>query len=182
MSTDERPLFEAFYGALLVVHPVLVDQVRRGLSGSVPTIRCSVSWSVCGVSRLLGRHLSSCVSEDGTSAEVRAGARTAEGTIEGKLSADVPPGTEQHHEARWLPEVGRPVKYMIVIEKTPRSYGAYVPDVPGCVAAAETRSGVIQLMREALAVHLEGPREDGASIPLPQASAVEVELGVAATA
>ncbi len=71
---------------------------------------------------------------------------------------------------------------MIVIEKTPRSYGAYAPDVPGCVAAAETRSEVIQLMREALALHLEGLREDGDPIPPPQASSVEVEVGLAATA
>ena len=71
---------------------------------------------------------------------------------------------------------------MIVIERTPRSYGAYAPDVPGCVAAAETRSGVIQLMREALALHLEGLREDGDPIPAPRASSVEVEVGLAATA
>lgn len=71
---------------------------------------------------------------------------------------------------------------MIVIEKTPRSYGAYAPDVPGCVAAAETRSEVIQLMREALTLHFEGLREDGDPIPSPQASSVEVEVGLAATA
>lgn len=71
---------------------------------------------------------------------------------------------------------------MIVIEKTPRSYGAYAPDVPGCVAAAETRSEVIRLMREALASRLEGLREDGDPIPLPQASSVEVEVELAATA
>lgn len=71
---------------------------------------------------------------------------------------------------------------MIVIEKTPRSYGAYAPDVPGCVAAAETRSEVIQLMRGALALHLEGMREDGDPIPRPEASSVEVEVGLAATA
>ena len=51
-----------------------------------------------------------------------------------------------------------------------------------CVAAAETRSEVIQLMREALALHLEGLREDGGPIPSPQASSVEVEVGLAATA
>ena len=71
---------------------------------------------------------------------------------------------------------------MIVIEKTPRSYGAYAPDVPGCVAVAETRSEVIQLIREALALHLEGLQQDGDSVPPPQASSVEVEIGLAATA
>ena len=71
---------------------------------------------------------------------------------------------------------------MIVIAKTPRSYGAYAPDVPGCVAAAETRSEVVQLMREALALHLEGLREDGDPIPPPLASSVEVEIGLAGTA
>ena len=74
------------------------------------------------------------------------------------------------------------MKYLIVIEETPGSHGAYAPEVPGPVAAAETRFEVIRLMREALALHLEGLREDGDPIPSPRASSVEVEVGLAGTA
>lgn len=59
------------------------------------------------------------------------------------------------------------MKYLIVIEKGPESYGAYVPDLPGCVAVAETREEVITLIDEAIAFHLEGLREEGSPIPDP---------------
>ena len=42
------------------------------------------------------------------------------------------------------------MRYAIVVEKGPASYGAYVPDLPGCVAAAETRGEVLKLIREAI--------------------------------
>ncbi len=83
--------------------------------------------------------------------------------------------------ARLAPGSEALVKYLIVVEETATGYGAYAPDVLGCVAAAETRSEVIQLMREALALHLEGLREDGDPVPSPRASSVEVEVGLAAT-
>ena len=59
------------------------------------------------------------------------------------------------------------VKYTIVIEKAPDNYAAYAPDFPGCVATVRTRPRVIQLMREGIAFHLEGPRSDGQSVPPP---------------
>jgi predicted RNase H-like HicB family nuclease len=52
-------------------------------------------------------------------------------------------------------------KYAVVIEKGPTSFGAYVPDLPGCVAVAETRTEVGQLIAEAITFHIEGLREDG---------------------
>ncbi len=71
------------------------------------------------------------------------------------------------------------MKYTIVIEKAPNNYAAYAPDLPGCVATAETRARVIELMREGIAFHLEGLREDGEPVPRPQATAVQVDVAQA---
>jgi len=68
------------------------------------------------------------------------------------------------------------MKYLVVIEKGPTSYGAYVPDLPGCVAAAATMDEVEKLIRQAIAFHIEGMRQDGADIPEPASSAKEVEV------
>ena len=51
------------------------------------------------------------------------------------------------------------MRYLVVVEKGPSSYGAYVPDLPGCVAAGESREEVLSLIREAIALHLEGLKE-----------------------
>lgn len=60
------------------------------------------------------------------------------------------------------------MKYAIVIEKVAGgNYSAYVPDLPGCVAAADTLEEIKQLMREGIEFHLEGMREDGDPIPEP---------------
>ena len=58
--------------------------------------------------------------------------------------------------------------YAVVIEKGPTSYGAHVPDLPGCVAAAETREEVCELIREAIHLYLEALEEDGLPVPEPQ--------------
>jgi predicted RNase H-like HicB family nuclease len=63
-------------------------------------------------------------------------------------------------------------KYAIVIEKGPSNYSAYVPDLPGCIAAGATVEETESLLREAIDLHLEGMREDGLPIPEP-ASVVE---------
>ena len=73
----------------------------------------------------------------------------------------------------------RMTRYAIVIEKGLTSYGAYVPDLPGCVAAAETRSEVLELIREAIEFHLEGMRGEGLPIPDPSPSADHVEVALA---
>ncbi len=57
------------------------------------------------------------------------------------------------------------MRYAIVIEKGPTSYGAYVPDLPGCVAVAKTAAKVRKLIAEAVPLHLAGLREDGLPIP-----------------
>lgn len=59
------------------------------------------------------------------------------------------------------------MKYAIVIEKGDTSYGAYVPDLPGCVAAAETKKEVVELIKEAIEFHIEGLKEEGGPVPTP---------------
>jgi predicted RNase H-like HicB family nuclease len=68
------------------------------------------------------------------------------------------------------------MKYAIVIERSPTGYAAYVPDLPGCVAAGSTRVEVERLIREAIQLHLEGMREDGEAIlePTTEVDLVEV--------
>ena len=63
--------------------------------------------------------------------------------------------------------------YLAIVEKGQNSFGAYVPDLPGCVAAAETREEVVALIREAIEFHIEGLREDGLPVPV-ASSSVEV--------
>lgn len=71
---------------------------------------------------------------------------------------------------------GELVKYAVVVEKGENSFGAYVPDLPGCIAAAETREEVLRLIHEAIEFHVEGLREDGQTIPEPSSSIEYVEV------
>ncbi len=59
------------------------------------------------------------------------------------------------------------MKYVVVYEETPTGFSAFVPDLPGCVAAGETRNEVERLIREAIPSHLEGLRESHEPIPEP---------------
>ena len=67
------------------------------------------------------------------------------------------------------------MKYAIVIEKTGNGYGAYAPDLPGCIAAADTLEETEALMREAISYHLELMREHGDPIPEPTTTTALVE-------
>jgi predicted RNase H-like HicB family nuclease len=68
------------------------------------------------------------------------------------------------------------VKYLVGIEKGPASFGAYVPDLPGCVAVAKTRRKVKILIREAIQLHVEDMRQRGDAIPKPASVSEFVEL------
>lgn len=59
-------------------------------------------------------------------------------------------------------------KILVIIEKGESSYGAYSPDVPGCVAVGDTREEVEELMREALRFHLQMLQEENLPLPEPQ--------------
>ena len=60
------------------------------------------------------------------------------------------------------------MKYTVVIENGPASYGAYVPDLPGCVAVADTKEEVRELIREAIQLYTETLEEEGLPLPSPQ--------------
>jgi predicted RNase H-like HicB family nuclease len=70
------------------------------------------------------------------------------------------------------------MRYAIVIERAASNYSAYVPDLPGCVATGATIEEVEAEIREAIALHLGGLREDG--IPVPQPSSQVEYVDVAA--
>lgn len=63
------------------------------------------------------------------------------------------------------------MEYLVIYEKGPTSWGAYVPDLPGWVAAGETQEEVRKLIESAIDLHLRGMREDGDPIPEPTAVA-----------
>ncbi len=61
------------------------------------------------------------------------------------------------------------MKYAVVIERGPMSYGAHVPDLPGCVAVGETKAEVCGLIREAIELYIEELEGEGQPVPAPQA-------------
>jgi predicted RNase H-like HicB family nuclease len=67
-------------------------------------------------------------------------------------------------------------RYLIVVEQTNVGYSAYSPDLPGCVSTGRTRADVEQQMREAIAFHLDGLREEGQIVPEPHTYSAYVEL------
>ena len=68
---------------------------------------------------------------------------------------------------------------LVVVEKGPNSFGAYVPDLPGCVVAGETRDEVLTLIREAIEFHIEGLKQDGQPVPPPSSTGEIVDIKAA---
>ena len=68
------------------------------------------------------------------------------------------------------------MRYMVVIEQGETSFGAYVPDLPGCIAAGETEQETLELITEAIEFHLEGMKEEGMTIPSPHSYSTFVEI------
>jgi len=62
------------------------------------------------------------------------------------------------------------MEYLVVVEQGPTSFGAYVPDLPGCAAVGETREEVLALIREAIEFQIEGLKEEGLPVPRPSSS------------
>jgi predicted RNase H-like HicB family nuclease len=69
------------------------------------------------------------------------------------------------------------MRYAIVVEHAGTNYGAYVPDLPGCVATGATVAEVERSIREAIEMHLEGMIEDGLPIPEPTSVVGYAEVG-----
>jgi len=70
-------------------------------------------------------------------------------------------------------------KYMVIIERGDSSWGAHVPDLPGCAAVGESREEVVHLIREAIALHIDQLRRDGLPIPKPASEGEFVEVEAA---
>lgn len=71
------------------------------------------------------------------------------------------------------------MRYAIVIEQGEESYGAYVPDLPGCVAAASSREEVVKLIHEAIEEHIHVLRAEGLAVPSPHSTAEYAEVDAA---
>ena len=68
------------------------------------------------------------------------------------------------------------MRYVIVIEKAGANYGAYVPDLPGCIATGGTVAETEAAIRAAIKMHIEGMQEDGLPIPPGAARTSYVEV------
>ena len=72
------------------------------------------------------------------------------------------------------------MKYTVIYEKGPTSWGAYVPDLPGVITVGDSREEVERLIQEAINFHIEGMREEGLEIPRPSSFAGVIEIDSAA--
>jgi predicted RNA binding protein YcfA (HicA-like mRNA interferase family)/predicted RNase H-like HicB family nuclease len=101
-------------------------------------------------------------------------------TVAGKPSLDVPPGTLNSvlKQAEGEAVMAR-LRYMVVIERGDTSWGAHVPDLPGCIAVGESRDEVRRLIREAIELHIEGLKQDGLPVPAPTSEGEFVDVGAA---
>ena len=68
------------------------------------------------------------------------------------------------------------MEYVVILEKGKGGFGAYVPDLPGCVAVGKTKVEALRLIREAIEFHLDGMRQDGLPIPEPSSSTELVSI------
>jgi len=68
------------------------------------------------------------------------------------------------------------MKYVVVIEEGANSFGAYLPDLPGCVVVGETREEALQLIREAVELHITSLREQGDPVPQPTSTTDYVQV------
>lgn len=68
------------------------------------------------------------------------------------------------------------MEYVVVFERGEGTYGAYVPDLPGCVAVGETKEEATELIRTAISMHLEAMKEDGMPIPDPTSTVESIKV------
>ena len=68
------------------------------------------------------------------------------------------------------------MQYLVIVEEGVNSYGAYVPDLPGCVAVSETKADAQRLITAAIQFHIEGLREDGTVVPPPTSTVAFVDV------
>lgn len=68
------------------------------------------------------------------------------------------------------------MQYTVIIEKGPTSYGAYVPDLPACIAVADTEEEVLELIKEAVSFHIELLEEENLSIPQANSKSLLIDI------
>ncbi len=66
--------------------------------------------------------------------------------------------------------------YLVVIEAGDTSFGAYVPDLPGCMAVAESRHEVTRLIREAIEHHVADLRASNRPVPRPSSVGTTIDV------
>jgi len=71
------------------------------------------------------------------------------------------------------------VEFLVVVEKGKASYGAYVPDLPGCVAVGDSRRRVMKLIRKGIPIHIKAMREAGEPVPVPSSKSEIVKIKAA---
>lgn len=74
---------------------------------------------------------------------------------------------------------GSEMRYTVILERGETSWGAHVPDLPGCAAAAETREEALNLIRQAIDLHIQGLIEEGQPVPEPRSEGEVIEVGAA---
>ena len=71
------------------------------------------------------------------------------------------------------------MRYLVVVEEGSTSFGAYVPDLPGCIAAGDTREEVLSLIRDAVEFHIEGLKQSGQPVPKPSSTGEVIDIHAA---
>ena len=71
------------------------------------------------------------------------------------------------------------MEYLVVVEEGPTSFGAYVPDLPGCIAAGDTREEALALIRDAIEFHIEGLKQSGHPVPKPSSTGEVIDIHAA---
>lgn len=71
------------------------------------------------------------------------------------------------------------MRYLVVVEHGKEGWGAHVPDLPGCIAVGETREETPQLIRGAIAFHIEGLHDAGVAIPMPSSEGEVIDVDAA---
>ena len=69
------------------------------------------------------------------------------------------------------------MRYAVIYEATSTGFSAYVPDLPGVAVAGTTRDETRDMLRKAVAWHLDAMVQNGQKIPRPTTGAEELELG-----
>ena len=101
-------------------------------------------------------------------------------TVAGHPSDETPTKTlKDLEEYSGAGGVENKMKYLIIYEKSSTGYGAYAPDLPGCIAVGRSLEETAELMRGAIAMHLKAMREDGDPIPKPTSLADYLEAPAA---